>query len=819
MPPLTPEEWRELGPYLDQALEMEEFRRETWLASQASENPALVTRLRQFLQKHAELEKEGFMEGNPAAQALPQHNLAGQAVGPYAVLSQIGQGGMGSVWLAERNDGRFQRKVAVKFINLSLISKASEERFRREGAILGRLEHPHIAELIDAGVSAQGFPYLVMEYVDGKPIDQYCDQEKLDIAARIRLFLQVTSAVAHAHANLIVHRDLKPSNVLVSESGEAKLLDFGIAKLIESEDSDQALTALTAPGGHILTPEFAAPEQITGAPVNTATDVYALGVLLYLLLTGQHPVGPSLQSPAQLVKAIVDTEPRRLSEIVTDASTNSKTVLDNAAQRTTTPDKLKRLLRGDLDTVVAKALKKDPRERYSSVMEFAEDLRKYLLHEPITARPDTFAYRARKFVRRNRAVVALTSLAILAVTGGLIATLLQARTIRRERDIAVKERNHALRVTEFVTGIFKLSDPVHAHGSSPTVREVLDEAADQIEKNLSQDPITRAQMMYVMGEVYDNLGAFPQAEALTRGALDIQTKSLGPDDPETLTSKSLLGVIFLEEGRYAEAERVQQECLTARARVLGPEHIDTLRSMRRMAGVFDWEGKIEEAQDLSRRALAIQRRTLGLEHPETLMTANSFVAFLINEEKDKTKYIEAESVQRSALEAESRVFGLEHPDTLNAMLNLATILRLQHRYSEAEKISRETLTIKRRVLGAEHSDTMMQAGELASILAAEGRYQESERLLRETRDLQRRVYGEPSRDVGGTTYNLACLAALQGHRSEALQLLNEAMEKGLLPSAAATMENDDDLKSLRGDPRFAIVADRGKKYATAQHSN
>jgi len=818
MAPLTPEEWRELGPYLDQALEMDDSHRETWLSSQASENPALVARLRPLLQKHAELAKEGFMEGNPAAEALPPHNLAGHVVGPYVLLSQIGQGGMGSVWLAERNDGRFQRKVAVKFINLALIGQASEERFRREGAILGRLEDPHIAELIDAGVSADGFPYLVLEYVDGLPIDQYCDRAKLDIAARIRLFLQVTSALAHAHANLIVHRDLKPSNVLVSKSGEVKLLDFGIAKLIETGDSDKALTALTAPGGQVLTPEFAAPEQITGAPVTTATDVYALGVLLYLLLTGQHPAGPNLQSPAQLVKAIVDTEPRRLSEIVTSASTDPKTVLDNAVQRTTTPDKLQRLLRGDLDTVVAKALKKDPRERYSSVTEFAEDLRRYLLHKPITARPDTFAYRARKFVRRNRAVVTLASLAILAVTGGLIATLLQARTIRRERDTALQERNHALRVTEFVTGIFKLSDPLQARGKNTTVREVLDKASGQIEKNLSQDPVTRAQMMYVMGEVYDNLGAPQKAESLTTEALNIQTKLLGPDDPDTLTSKSLLGVVFVEEGRYAEAEKLQQECLAARTRVLGPEHIDTLRSMRRLAGVFGWEGRLEEAQDLLRRALAIQRRALGPEHPETLMSANSLVTFIIAE-ADKTKYAEAETVQRNALEIERRVFGLEHPDTLNAMLSMAEILRLEQRYPDAENISRETLAIKRRVLGPEHGDTLTQAGELASILANEGRYQESEQLYRETRDVQERVYGRHSDDVAGTIYNLACLAALQEHRGEALQLLNEAMESGLLPSVAATMEKDDDLKSLRGDPRFAALVDRGKKYAATQHSN
>jgi serine/threonine protein kinase len=760
--------------------------------------------------------KDGFMEANITSAPFAEPGLVGQVIGSYTLRSLIGQGGMGSVWLAERSDGRFQRRVAVKFINLALVGRTNEERFKREGAILGRLAHPNIAELVDAGVSSR-FPYLVLEYVEGHHIDRYCDQHRLDVESRIRLFLDVTSAVAHAHANLIVHRDLKPSNILVSNDGQVKLLDFGIAKLIEIEDSDTALTALTAPGGQVLTPEYAAPEQITGAPVTTATDVYTLGILLYVLLTGEHPAGDMQKSPAELLKAIMETDPQKLSDVVT-ARVDAKRAEDNAAQRTTTPERLQRLLRGDLETIVAKALKKEPLERYSSAHALADDLARYLNHEPISARPDSFGYRAAKFVRRNRAVVALTSLAVLAVTVGLVATLLQARTIRRERDIALQERNHALRVTDFVTGIFKLSDPVQAPGKSATVRQVLDKAAEQIDKNLSNDPVTRAQMMYAMGEVYDNLGVFTRAESLTKEAWNLQTKLLGPDDAETLTSMSLLGVILLEEGHYAEAGKLQQECLTTRARILGPKHIDTLRSMRRLAGVFDWEGRSQEAEDLARRALAIQRRTLGPEHPETLMSANALVNFILDS-GDKTKYSEAETVQRNALESDRRVLGPEHPDTLNAMFQLSNALRLQERYADAEKLSRETLTLKRRVLGAEHTDTLSQASQLASILAAEGHYQESERLYHETLALQQRVYGQQYHDVGNTIYNLACLAALQGHRGEALKLLSEALDKGLMRSVAGTMEIDDDLKSLRRDPRFAVLIDRGKKYAATQQSN
>ena len=300
--------------------------------------------------------------------------LAGQTIGPYTLISQIGQGGMGSVWLAERSDGRFERRVAVKFLNIALMGKSGEERFKREGSILGRLAHPHIAELVDAGVSAAGQPYLVLEYVEGDHIDRYCDQQRLDVEARIRLFLDVLDAVAHAHANLIVHRDLKPSNVLVRNDGQVKLLDFGIAKLLEGEGQEGGATVLTVEGGRAMTPEYAAPEQVTGAPVTTATDVYALGVLLYVVLTGQHPAGSGLRSPADLVKAIVDTEPTRPSEVVSATNANAKETTTNAARRTTTPDKLSRLLRGDLDTIVAKALKKNPQERYASVTALADDL-------------------------------------------------------------------------------------------------------------------------------------------------------------------------------------------------------------------------------------------------------------------------------------------------------------------------------------------------------------------------------------------------------------------------------------------------------------
>src|SRR6266851_2702234 len=376
MPALEPGQWQALSPYLDEALELSHERLAAWLESIREQNPSLASDLHTLLKEHEALGNEGFLQASAAVSCGAP--VSGQSVGAYALESVIGQGGMGTVWLARRTDGRFEGRAAVKFLKVALVGGAGEERFKREGSILARLAHPNIAHLIDAGLSASGQPYLILEYVEGQQIDRYCEQNAIGLEARIRLFLDVLAAVAHAHANLIVHRDIKPSNVLVTREGQVKLLDFGIAKLLEDQAAIPA-TVLTREGERALTLAFAAPEQVTGDSITTGTDVYALGVLLHLLLAGKHPAKSALESPLDLMKAIVDTQPPRISDAVASET------------------KLRRALRGDLDTIVAKALKKNPAERYLSVTAFADDLRRYLGHQPISARPDTLAYRAKKF--------------------------------------------------------------------------------------------------------------------------------------------------------------------------------------------------------------------------------------------------------------------------------------------------------------------------------------------------------------------------------------------------------------------------------------
>jgi tetratricopeptide (TPR) repeat protein len=482
----------------------------------------------------------------------------------------------------------------------------------------------------------------------------------------------------------------------------------------------------------------------------------------------------------------------------------------SASDRNTTPDRLGRRLRGELDTIVAKALKKNPHERYASVSAFIEDLQRYLSHEPIHARPDTLLYRAAKFVRRHRMAVSLATAVVLAIVAGLIGTLVQARTARLQRDAAIRERDRAKRVTDFMISTFKVSDPAQSNVNNLTAREILDKASKQIDTEMAKDPEAQARMMYVMSEVYDSLGLFSQAQTLLTRALNLQRTVLGPDDPQTLTSLSMMAVLLTEQGNYPEAEKLQREAFVVRTRVLGPEHPDTIASMARLASVLSLEGQNSEAIKMKESAFFLSRRVLGPEDPETLKMANSLVADLWLQGDDRL-YREAEQVQRDAIELEKRVLGPEHPDTLNGMMNLGVIMRRMGRYAEAEKIYRETLVIHTRVLGPEHPDTLVLRDSLAIAIAKQKRYQEAEAIYEETLVVIRRVFGPNHPTTATSVYNIACLEAVQGHHDRALSLLNNALEHGLNGNIAMGIESDEDLQSLHGDPRFAALVARAKK--------
>jgi len=443
---LEPERWQAVSGYLDEVLEMPEDARTEWLDILSQQQPEVAADLRSLIDEHRALDDERFLEGPLPLPAI-QPSLTGETFGAYTIVAPLGQGGMGSVWRAERSDGRFDRQVAIKLLHPAVLGRGGEERFTREGRILARLVHPLIAQLVDAGVSRSGQPYLVLEHVAGEHIDQYCGRKALDLTARIQLFLDVLAAVAHAHANLVVHRDLKPSNVLVTPDGGVKLLDFGIAKLLE--DDTRNGMSLTREAGVALTPQYAAPEQLTGASITTATDVYSLGVLLYTLLCGRHPAGDAGRSTAEMVKAIVEIEPARMSQA-------SGRPFDR-----------------DLETIVGKALKKAPQERYASVTAMADDLGRFLRHEPISARPDTLAYRAAKFARRNRVAVIAATLALIALGAGLFE-------INRQRMIA--ERRF-IEVRQLANKLFDVDALVRQLPGSSKVRQtIVDTALDYLRR-------------------------------------------------------------------------------------------------------------------------------------------------------------------------------------------------------------------------------------------------------------------------------------------------------------------------------------------------
>jgi serine/threonine protein kinase/tetratricopeptide (TPR) repeat protein len=805
MPTLSPDEWQAISPYLDQALALSEDERAVWLRSLGEQSPTLVAQLTELLDDHRALVQEGFLENTRFTLPNPS-GLAGQKLGPYTLISQIGQGGMGSVWLGERSDGRFERRVAVKFLNLSLMGKGGEERFKREGSILGRLAHERIAELLDAGVSPSGQPYLVLDYVQGEHIDRYCDEKKLDIEARIRLFLDVLAAVAHAHANLIVHRDLKPPNVLVNKDGQVKLLDFGIAKLLESESQDGAATALTMDGGRVMTPEYAAPEQVTGAPVTTATDVYALGVLLYVLLTGQHPAGRNLRSAADLVKAIVDTEPTRPSNVVATVKANGEETTTNAARRTTTPEKLSRLLRGDLDTIVAKALKKNPQERYTSVTAFADDLRRYLRHEPISARPDTVAYRAAKFVRRNRVVLALTTVAVLAILAGLIGTLIQARTARIQRDFAFQQLKRSQEHDELMN--FLLFDAAPKKATS--VSELLARAAQVIEKRHSSDPLRRADLLMWIGDNYSSEDQNAQARVLvekayqiTRGLSDVSIRARAscfmadslsqdldlvraeamvqeglrelPDDPRYALDRVSCLRIGSEVARQAghakegvariqEAQRIVQQSPVATDLLKMSTSVD-------LASAYSDAGRNSEALSEFEHASSLLS-SLGWEETETSVHLFNNWALELDQ---MGRPLEAEKIERRVLDLTQDGNSVELSTSM-FLNNYAKMLRKLNRLDEAAEYAQRSYD------RAQQEQNQVVIGqsllERARIAVSQHRFPEATELLSEVEPQMRKHLPPGHYAFASLAVDRAKIALGEGDRTLALQLSNQAVAIG-----------------------------------------
>lgn len=770
MSELAHERWLTLSPYLDQALDLDDEARAVWLASLRRDDATLATELEALLEELKALSVEKFLEEKlPFFQVQPP--LTGQRIGSYTLISPIGQGGMGSVWLAQRSDGRFEGRVAIKLLNASLMGHEGEERFKREGSILARLTHPHIAHLLDAGVSPTGQPYLVLEHIEGERIDRYCDSRSLGIDERIRMFLDVLSAVTHAHANLVVHRDIKPSNVLVSTDAQVKLLDFGIAKLLHDEERIAETTVLTREGHAALTPEFAAPEQVTGEPITTATDVYALGVLLYWLLGGQHPTGTLRRSPAELVKAIVDTEPPRLSDAIAGSKTEPlEKLTENAAKRGATPDRLRRLLQGDLDTILAKALKKVPEERYVSAAALSDDLRRYLNHEPISARPDTLTYRTTKFVRRHARGVAAFAAAVMLLAG--LVSFYTAR-LAAERDRARLEADKAAKVSELLTGLLTGADPYTTRQTQePTVRELLDAGAERVQNDLVDQPELLSEMLTTIGRIYQRLDSHEKAQPLLEKALDLARSSGAPENERLARALNDLGVLLREKADYTAARPFLEQALQMRRRLLGDEHTDVAITLVELARLDMDSGLTKEAEPRLREALAIRRKLLG-DADRATATSTSDLGLLLRQIGDVQG---AETHLREALAISRKALAADHPDVATALNNVGLTLLDKGEYVEAEALYREGLTISRKVLGDRHQDNAVKLSNLAVALHGQGKEDEAAAALDEALGIGRDVLGDGHPLLAVFLTTLGRVRFAQGRAPLAEPLFRQALE-------------------------------------------
>jgi serine/threonine protein kinase len=786
-----PENWDQVKELFALVLEREPGEREDFLRQACDGDDSLH---REILSLLSSFDGAGtFLEDCPAADLLSAQSraMAGRRIGAYRIIREIGHGGMAVVYLGERDDQNYRKLVAIKMVKPGIGSEQVLQRFRNERQTLAALDHSNIVKLLDGGSSEDGSPYLIMEYVEGLPIDQYCDQNHLSIADRLRLFRSVCAAVQYAHQSLVIHRDLKPGNILITKEGLPRLLDFGIAKLLNPECLQTPL--VTRMDGRPMTPEYASPEQVRGDPVTSATDIYSLGVLLYEILTGDLPYQVAESSWREIERLVCESEPARPS---TRVGTDRERLKTTAEMRRAEPNQLVRSLRGDLDWIAMKALEKEPSRRYATASEFSADIGRYLSHEPVLARPPSAAYRAGKYVRRHPVGVTVAAGLVLLLVSFAGVQAFQLRRITRERD-------RANRVTEFMEAMFKVSDPSEARGNSITAREVLDKESKDIDTGLSHDPELQAQMMHVMGDVYRNLGLFPRAQILFQRSADIRRKVLGPENADTLRSIDDLAWILNQEGHSADAEKLQRETVDGRRRVFGTQNLDTLKSMSNLAWTLDREGHYVEAERLEREVIDIRRRVLKTDDRETLAAMNNLGAILSHE----GRYPESEKLKRETLDLRRRIEGPEHPDTLTAMNNLATILEREGHYGEAEKLQRETLALQRRILGPEHPDTLRSMNNLGRVLFDENRLTEAEQLQREALGAKQRVLGPEHQDTLWAMNNLAVTLRQESHFAEAEALQRQALEiqrRVLGPEHQDTLSNMDGLAgTLRSEGHYS----------------
>jgi eukaryotic-like serine/threonine-protein kinase len=848
IPVFDKESWRRLSPLLDECLELEGIERAAWLERLRARDGDLAGQMAALLARHAAILRDGFLdEGEILLPATG--SLAGLVVGDYTLRAPLGRGGMGSVWLADRSDGRFTGQAAVKLLNLSLIGRDGEIRFRREGSILARLRHPHIAHLIDAGVSQQGQPYLVLEVVHGEPIDRYADARGLGLERRVRLFLDVLAAVAHAHASLVVHRDLKPSNVLVTSDGLVKLLDFGVAKLLESEGTDSP-TLVTREGQAALTLEFAAPEQIKAEEITTATDVYALGVLLYVLLAGRHPVAQATRSAAELVRAIVETEAPPVSEAVLRDIPGEEASHAIASRRSSTPKRLSAALRGDLDNIVAKALKKKPSERYASADAMADDLKRYLGHEPVRARADSFGYRTRKFVSRNRLPLGAAAVAVLALFTGTGVAVWEARSAARQRDHALAQ----LRLAEASNDLssFLLSEATPGVGRPISNADLLARGEALVDRRFADEPALRAHMLLTLADRYHENQQFdPWSRTLARAgeiarevpdaglrarvecakAASVSEKgdpqtALGMIDQALRTLAAAPGEEAADEAacRVFESIAARQKGDLARAvtaaergRMLeegrpGPlgHEIETLAAL---SAAYAAAGRFADADPLSRRVIELMEAQGRGETRTAAVIMSNRSALLQDAGQHLAAVPLAEKAVRIAREQDN-----ENGASLNQLITLGAALSVVGRPREAMPLFDEAVT-KARSAGSP-GRLVTALGGAAAAHQAMGDRQSATRLFKEAESVLGSWAGATPRSRAGLDIRLTRQALEEGDAKRAIEVAQRAVNAtatgvpAALLSASLMLAEAQNTATLYGEARS--TAERSLQLALEQ---
>lgn len=749
--------WREAMDWFDRLLALGAADRERELESLSRSRPDLHPHVVTLLRADRSADERGFLSGRAGESVtLGNENLGvslepGARFGAYELVRELGCGGMGDVWLARRSDGRFEGEVALKVLHAHVAQSSARERFVREGRILGQLSHPNIARLLDAGSTPFGVLYLVLEYVAGEPLDRWCEDRSLDIPARLSLFLQVCQAVSHAHAHLVVHRDLKPANILVTPVGQIKLLDFGIAKLVEPEKGAEE-TELTRVSGRAMTPDFAAPEQILGQPVTTATDVHALGVLLYLLLSGRKPWHRQGLPLRELERRVLDTEAMPLGR-ATVGGTDTREI---AERRRTTPQKLRRVLTGDLETIASKAMRPEPVRRYTSVDQLSGDIERYLTGRPVLAARDSWTYRTRKFISRHVLGVSIAAAAVVLAAGFTVAMSIQmARTAR--------ERTRAEEVSGFLVNLFELADPYKTRGSEVTARELLDRGSKRIDTQFSDHPETRASLLSTVGKVYGRLGMAREAQPLLEKALTGLVETHGPTHPEIAATLNEIGNALLDQGKLDEARARLEESLNMRRALVHGDDPATAKTLMDLGRVAQDSGDPSGAERYFRDSLAMYSR-LGLGSSTDASDVRSELGILL---VYVGRFADAVEQFEAALSVDRRSLGEDHPRTIMETHNLAFALQSLGRFAEAEPLFHQTNEQLRRVLGPEHPFTIDALSNYGRFLRHKGAFGEAEPVFREVLALNVRVHGSHADVVGTTQVNLGIVLHDLGRASEA----------------------------------------------------